>query len=66
MWDKKGISYNKRYNLLLVEIEMVSHLMCDLVPFIYTEKDLWFGKLSQEKTISQGKYVITGHKKWFD
>ena len=28
---------------------MVSRLMCDIVPFIYTEKDLWFGKSSQEK-----------------
>ena len=36
MWDEYGIPYNKRKRLLLVEIEMVSLLMCDVLPYSYT------------------------------
>ena len=36
MWDKDSITYNKRYNLLLVEIEMVTLSMCEILPYNYT------------------------------
>ena len=38
LWDEYGIPYNKRKKLLLVEIEMVSLLMCDVLPSNYSEQ----------------------------
>ena len=35
--DEYGIPYNKRKEMLLVEIEMVSLLMCDIPPSNYSE-----------------------------
>ena len=37
MWDEYGIPYNKRKRLLLVKIEMVSLLMCDVLPYNHSE-----------------------------
>ena len=36
-WDEYGIPYNKRKKLLLVKIEMVPLLICDLLPSNYGE-----------------------------
>ena len=49
MWDTHGIPYNKMYNLLLVKIEMVSLLMCDILPYNYSEQGLWINDPSQGK-----------------
>ena len=40
IWDGYGIPYNKRGTLLLVEIEIISLLMCDVLPFNYTEQGI--------------------------
>ena len=40
-WGEYGIPYNKRKRLLLVEIEMVSLLMCDVLPYNYSEQGIW-------------------------
>ena len=37
VWDEHGIPYNKRKKLLLVEIEMISLLICDVLPYNYSE-----------------------------
>ena len=47
MWDEYGIPYNKRKRLLLVEIEMVSLLMCDVLPYNYSEQGIWVNDKSQ-------------------
>ena len=68
MWDAHGIPYNKRYNLLLVEVEMVSLLMCDILPCNYSEQGLWVDDPSQGKYYEffKDKNVETGRKKWYD
>ena len=65
MWDTHGIPYNKRYNLLLVKIEMVSLLMCDILPYNYSEQGLWINDPSQEKYYNffKDKNIETGRKK---
>ena len=50
IWDEYGIPYNKRRKLLLVEIEMISLLMCDVLPCNYTEQ----GNCLNDE--SQGQY----------
>ena len=47
MWGNYGIPYNKRNKLLLVEIEMVSLLMCDALPCNYSEQGIWLNDMSQ-------------------
>ena len=47
MWDEYGIPYNKRKRLLLVEVEMVSLLMCDVLPYNYSEQGIWVNDKSQ-------------------
>ena len=68
MWDIHSIPYNKRYNLLLVEIEMVSLLMCDILPCNYSEQGLWVNDPSQGKYYKffKDNNVETGQKKWYD
>ena len=48
MWDTHDIPYNKRYNLLLVDIEMVSLLMCGILPYNYS-KHMLYGKMTPVK-----------------
>ena len=68
LWDEYGIPYNKRKKLLLVEIEMVSLLMCDVLPSNYSEQSIWVNDESQGKfyTFFKDKNVDTGRKKWYD
>ena len=40
VWDEYGIPYNKRKKLLLVEIEMISLLICDVLPCNYSEQGI--------------------------
>ena len=47
MWDEYGIPYNKGKRLLLVEIEMVSLLMCYVPPYNYSEQGIWVNDKSQ-------------------
>ena len=47
MWNESGIPYNKRKRLLLVEVEMVSLLMCDVLPYNYSEQGIWVNDKSQ-------------------
>ena len=47
LWDEYGIPYNKRRKLLLVEIEMVSLIMCDVLPCNYSEQGIWVDDESQ-------------------
>ena len=47
MWDQYGIPYNKRKKLLLVEIKMISLLMCDVLPSNYSEQGIWVDDESQ-------------------
>ena len=68
IWDEYGIPYNKRRKLLLVEIEMVSLLMCDVLPCNYTEQGIWLNDESQGQYYQffKDKIVDTGRKKWLD
>ncbi len=68
MWDKYGIPYNKRKKLLLVEIEMVSLLMCDVLPCNYSEQGIWLNDMSQGQYYNyfRDKNVDSGRKKWLD
>ena len=68
MWDEYGIPYNKRKKLLLVEIEMVSLLMCDVLPSNYSEQGIWVNDESQGQYYQffKDKNVDTGRKKWLD
>ena len=61
LWGKYGIPYNKRKKLLLVEIEMVSLLMCDVLPSNYSEQGIWVDDESQGKfyTFFKDKNVDT-------
>ena len=68
LWDENGIPYNKRKKLLLVEIEIVFLLMCDVLPSNYSEQGIWVDDESQGKfyTFFKDKNVDTGRKKWYD
>ena len=68
MWDQYGIPYNKRRKLLLVELEMVSLLMCDVLPSNYSEQGIWVNDTSQGKYYNyfKDKDVDSGRKKWFN
>ena len=68
MWDEYGIPYNKRKRLLLVEIEMVSLLMCDVLPYNYSEQGIWVNDKSQGQYYNffMNKDVDTGRKRWLD
>ena len=68
MWDEYGIPYNKRKKLLLVEIEMVSLLMCDVLPCNYSEQGIWLNDISQGQYYNYFKdiNVDIGRKKWLD
>ena len=68
MWDKYGIPYNKRKKLLLVEIEMVSLLMCDVLPCNYTNQGIWLNGMSQGQYYNYFKdqNIDSGRKKWLD
>ena len=68
-WDEYGIPYNKRKKLLLVEIEMISLLICDVLPCnYYSEQGIWVGDKSQGTYYNffKDKNVDSGRKKWFD
>ena len=41
LWDEYCIPYNKRRKLQLVEVEMVSLIMCDVLPCNYLEQGFW-------------------------
>ena len=60
IWDEYGIPYKKRRKQLLVEIEIISLLMCDVVPCNYTEQGIW---LNDE---SQGQYYVVFKDKIID
>ena len=64
LWDKYGIPYNKRKKLLLVEIEMVSLIMCDVLPSNYSEQGIWVDDDSKGKfyTLFKDKNVDTDRK----
>ena len=47
LWDEYDIPYNKRRKLLLVKIEMVSLIMCDVLPCNYSEQGNWIDDESQ-------------------
>ena len=66
--DEYGIPYNKSRKLLLVEIEMISLLMCDVLPYNYIEQGIWLNDESQGQYYSffKDKIVDTGRKKWLD
>ena len=68
MWDEYGIPHNKRKKLLLVEIEMVSLLMCDVLPCNYSEQGIWLNDMSQGQYYNyfRDKNVDSGRKKWLD
>ena len=68
VWDEYGIPYNKRKKLLLVEIEMISLLLCDVLPCNYSEQGIWVGDQSQGSYYNffKDKNVDSGHKKWYD
>ena len=68
IWDEYGIPYNKRKKLLLVEIEMISLLICDVLPCNYSEQGIWVGDKSQGTYYNffQDKNVDSGRKKWVD
>ena len=68
IWDEYGIPYSKRKKLLLVEIEMVSLLMCDVLPSNYGEQGIWVGDESQGQYYQffKDKNVDSGRKKWLD
>ena len=46
-WNEYGIPCNKRKRLLIVEIEIVSLLMCDVLPYNYSEQGIWVNDKSQ-------------------
>ena len=68
LWDEYGIPYNKRRKLLLVEIEMVSLIMCDVLPCNYSEQGIWVDDESQGRYYNffKDKDVEKGRKKWYD
>ena len=68
IWDEYGIPYNKRKKLLLVEIEMVSLLMCDVLPSNYGEQGIWVDDESQGQYYQffKDKNVDSGRRKWLD
>ena len=68
IWDEYGIPYNKRKKLLLVEIEMISLLICDVLPCNYSEQGIWVEDRSQGTYYNffQDKNVDSDLKKWFD
>ena len=63
--DEYGIPYNKRKILLLVEIEMVSLLMCDVLPYKYSEQGIWVNDKSQGQHYNyfRNKDVDSGRKR---
>ena len=68
IWDEYGMPYNKRKKLFLVEIEVISLLMCDVLPCNYSEQGILVGDKRQGTYYNffQDKNVDSGHKKWFD
>ena len=52
LWDEYDIPYNKRRKVLLVEIEMVSPIMCDVLPSNYSEEGF------QVDDGSQGRFYV--------
>ena len=68
MWDQYGIPYNKRRKLLFVEIEIISLLMCDVLPSNYSEQGIWVNDISQDQYYNyfKDKNVDSGRKKWLD
>ena len=58
VWDEYGIPYNKRKKLLLVEIEMISLLLCDVLPCNYSEQGIWVGDQSQGTYYTSSKIKI--------
>ena len=54
--------------LLLVEIEMVSLLMCDVLPYNYSEQGIWVNDKSQGQYYNffSNKDVDSGRKRWLD
>ena len=66
--DEYGVPCNKRKKLLLVEIEMVSLLMCDVLPSNYSEQGIWVDDESQGKfyTFFKDKNIDTCRKKWYN
>ena len=65
IWDQYGVPYNKRKKLLLVEIEMISLLMCDVLPLNYREQGIWVDDISQGQYYQffKDKLVDSGCKK---
>ena len=57
-----------RKKLILVEIEKISLLICDVLPCNYSEQGIWVGDKSQGTYYHffQDKNVDSGRKKWFD
>ena len=69
MWDEYGIPYSKRKRLLLVEIEMVSLLiMCDVLPYNYSEQGIWVNDKSQGQYYNffRNKDFDSACKRWLD
>ena len=68
IWNEYCIPYNKRRKLLLVEIEMISLLMCDVLPYNYTEQGILLNDESQGQYYKffKDKIVDTRRKKWLD
>ena len=65
MWDEYGIPYNKRKRLLLVDIEMVSLFMCDVLPYNYSEQGIYVNDKSQGQYYNyfRNKNVDSGRKR---
>ena len=68
MWDEYGIPYKKRKKMLLVEIEMVSLLMCGILIYNYSEQYIWVNDKSQEWYYNyfKAENVDSGHKRLLD
>ena len=68
LWDEYGIPYQKRRKLLLVEIEMVSLIMCDVLPSNYREQGIWVDDTSQGQyyLFFKDENVDSGRKKWLN
>ena len=63
-----GIPYNKRRKLVLVEIDIISLLICGVLPCNYTELDIWLNDESQGQHFGffKDSNIDTERKKWLD
>ena len=46
-WDTLGIPYKNRHKLMIIKLEFVSLLMCDVLPKNYKEQCIWVNDPSQ-------------------